>query len=77
MPLPQKTARPWAAAATRSTQGPQARRAAGLMQADMAAKLRRPQSFVSTCESGERRMNVVELIEVNRLYGKELTFFVR
>ncbi|MGD0265861.1 MAG: helix-turn-helix transcriptional regulator [Candidatus Methylomirabilota bacterium] len=55
----------------------EARREAGLTQAVVAAKLHRPQSFVSKCESGERRVDVVELIEFARLYGKELTFFVR
>jgi len=55
----------------------EARHAAGLIQADVAARLRRPQSFVSKCESGERRVDVVELAEFARLYGKELGFFVR
>ena len=55
----------------------EARLAAGLTQVEVAAKLHRPQSFVSKCESGERRVDVGELIEFARLYGKELTFFVR
>lgn len=44
---------------------------------EVAAKLHRPQSFVSKCESGERRVDVVELTEFARLYGKELSYFVR
>ncbi len=55
----------------------EARRAAGLTQAEVAVKLRRPQSFVSKCESGERRVDMVELQEFAQLYRKELTFFVR
>ncbi len=55
----------------------EARRAAGLTQAEVAAKLRRPQSFVSKCESGERRVDMVELQEMAQLYKKDLTFFVR
>ncbi len=55
----------------------EARLAAGLTQEDVAAELRRPQSFVSKCESGERRVDVVELQEFAQLYKKELTFFVR
>jgi transcriptional regulator with XRE-family HTH domain len=54
----------------------QARRDAGLTQVDVARELRRPQSFVSKCESGERRVDVVELEELARLYDKPLDFFV-
>jgi hypothetical protein len=42
----------------------------------VARSLRRPQSFVSKCESGERRVDVVELQDFARLYGKPLDFFV-
>ncbi len=55
----------------------EARQAAGLTQVEVAKRLRRPQSYVSKCESGERRVDVVELTEFARLYGKELEFFVR
>ena len=34
------------------------------MQADVAGRLGRPQSFVSKYESGERRLDVVEFLEV-------------
>ena len=54
----------------------EARLAAGLTQMQVAAKLRRPQSFVSKCESGERRVDVVELTEFARLYRKDLNFFI-
>ncbi len=55
----------------------QARQQAGLTQAEVAAALRRPQSFVSKCESGERRLDVVELEELARLYRKPIAFFLR
>ena len=55
----------------------EARLAAGLTQVQVSTKLRRPQSFVSKCESGERRVDVVELQEFASLYRKDLTFFVR
>ena len=55
-----------------------ARLQAGLTQADVAARLRRPQSFVSKCESGERRIDdVIELDELAKLYGKPIAFFLR
>lgn len=55
----------------------QARLDAGLTQADVAAALRRPQSFVSKCESGERRVDVIELQDLARLYRKALAYFLR
>ena len=54
----------------------EARHQAGLTQWEVARKMGRPQSFVSKCESGERRIDVVELWEFARLYGKPLTYFV-
>ena len=36
----------------------------GLRQVDLATKLGRPQSFVSKYESGERRLDVLELNEI-------------
>lgn len=54
----------------------QARSEAGLTQAGVARALRKPQSFVSKCESGERRVDVIELEDFARLYRKPLTFFL-
>jgi transcriptional regulator with XRE-family HTH domain len=36
----------------------------GLRQVDLAQKLRRPQSFVSKYESGERRLDLLEINEI-------------
>ncbi len=55
----------------------QAREEAGLSQRQAAAKLHRLQSYVSKCETGERRVDVVELVEFAYLYHKDLAFFVR
>jgi transcriptional regulator with XRE-family HTH domain len=54
----------------------QAREAIGMRQVDVAQALGRPQSFVSKCESGERRVDVIELAEFARLYGQPLEFFL-
>jgi transcriptional regulator with XRE-family HTH domain len=35
-----------------------------------------PQSRLSRMESGERRIDAIELAELARLYGKPLSFFV-
>lgn len=42
----------------------EARLASGLTQAGLAERLHRPQSYVSKYESGERRLDVVEFLEV-------------
>ncbi len=42
------------------------RKAKGFTQAEVAKKLRRPQSFVAKYEGGERRLDVVEFIEVTQ-----------
>lgn len=53
-----------------------ARREAGLTQAQVARALRKPQSFVSKCESGERRVDVIELDEYAKIYRRPITYFV-
>lgn len=54
----------------------QARLEAGLTQSEVADALRKPQSFVSKCETGERRVDVVELQILAELYGVSLAYFV-
>lgn len=41
-----------------------ARKKAGLTQAEVAERLGRPQSFVAKYEGGERRLDVVEFVQV-------------
>jgi ribosome-binding protein aMBF1 (putative translation factor) len=43
------------------------RNQAGLSQRDLAARLKRPHSFVGRIEAGERRVDVVEFIEIARV----------
>lgn len=54
----------------------QIRTEAGLRQVDLAAKLGQPQSFVSKCESGERRLDLLELEQVCICCGITLADFV-
>ncbi len=44
----------------------EARDQAGLSQVQLAERLGRPQSFISKYESGERRLDVAEFIEICR-----------
>ena len=53
------------------------REAAGLRQVDLAARLKRPQSFVSKYESGEKTLDFLEVREVCRALGVPLADFVR
>jgi len=53
-----------------------ARTEAGMTQMEVAEAFGKPQSFVSKVESGERRVDVVELDEFAALYNKDLSFFL-
>ena len=48
-----------------------ARKAAELTQDEVADELGRPQSFVSKVESGERRIDLVELLELAEALGAD------
>ena len=55
----------------------QARADAGLSQVELAARLGKPQSFVSKYESGERRLDLVELQQICMAVGIDLIKFVK
>jgi transcriptional regulator with XRE-family HTH domain len=55
----------------------QVRIEAGLRQVDLAKKLRQPQSFISKYESGERRLDLLELHQVCNAVGISLREFVK
>jgi transcriptional regulator with XRE-family HTH domain len=50
---------------------------AGLTQEQVASRLHQTQSFVSKCERGERRIDLVELREFCRALGIPFTKFVK
>jgi transcriptional regulator with XRE-family HTH domain len=52
------------------------RQRAGLNQVELAAMLGRTQSFISKCERGERRIDVVELRSFCKAFGVSLRQFV-
>lgn len=49
-----------------------ARKSSGLTQVELAHKLKRPQSFVSKYERGERRLDVVEFLDVARVLNLDV-----
>ena len=51
--------------------------AKGLLQSDVADKLRKPQSFVSKYERGERRLDFPEFIEVADVLEINVSDFIR
>ena len=54
-----------------------ARRDRGFTQASLAQQLRRPQSFVSKFERGERRLDVVEFLEITDALGLDAPRLLR
>jgi transcriptional regulator with XRE-family HTH domain len=53
-----------------------ARKESGLKQIDVALKLGKPQSYVSKIEKGERRLDIVELKKIAKIYNKNITYFI-
>ncbi|ABS63430.1 MULTISPECIES: helix-turn-helix transcriptional regulator [Alphaproteobacteria] len=47
------------------------RKAKGLTQADVAARLKRTQSFVAKYEGGERRLDIIEFVDVVQALGDD------
>ncbi len=48
-----------------------------LRQIDLAEKLGTPQSFISKIESGERRVDLIELSEICRILNISIVDFVK
>jgi transcriptional regulator with XRE-family HTH domain len=55
----------------------EARKASGLSQQEVADRLGRPQTYVSKCELGTRRMDVVEFLEIAEVIGFDPIAFLR
>ncbi|MFA5410742.1 MAG: helix-turn-helix transcriptional regulator [Candidatus Omnitrophota bacterium] len=54
-----------------------ARRLAKLKQKDVAKKLNRTQSYISKIESGQSRLDIIQLKEIAKVYKKRLDFFIK
>lgn len=54
-----------------------ARLETGLSQEEVAKKLNKTQSYISKIESGQRRIDIVQLKELSKIYKRELNFFVK
>lgn len=54
-----------------------ARQETGLTQVEVAKKLKRPQSHISNVESGQQRVDVVELQFFAKIYDKDINYFIK
>ena len=54
----------------------QAREESGLRQIDVAKQLKRPQSYISRIESGEYRLDILELKLLAKIYAKNIEWFL-
>lgn len=48
------------------------RKASGLTQTDVAERLGRHQPFIANIENGERRVDIIELIEIAEIIGLDV-----
>jgi transcriptional regulator with XRE-family HTH domain len=53
-----------------------AREEAGMTQRDVSARMERAHSFLSKCETGERSVEVFELIQLAQIYAKPPQYFL-
>lgn len=53
-----------------------ARHNAGLDQGAVAKLLNKTQSYISKIESGQRKIDVIQLKKIAKIYKKDLNFFV-
>jgi len=53
-----------------------AREEAGLNQRQVGERLGFSHSFLSKCETGERRIDIMELLQLAKVYGKRPQYFL-
>jgi transcriptional regulator with XRE-family HTH domain len=54
----------------------EARESLGMTQSEISTKLQKPQSYISKIERGERRIDIVELAKVAKLYKRSVEWFL-
>ncbi len=54
-----------------------ARLDAGLTQIEAGKKLKKPQSYLSKIERGERKIEAVELADFAKVYNKPVEYFIK
>ena len=54
-----------------------AREESGMSQREVCAKMSMPHSFLSKCETGDRRIDIMEFLQLAKLYNKPLSFFTQ
>jgi len=54
-----------------------AREDAGLSQEEVAKVLNTTQSYVSKLESGQRKIDIVQLKKFTKIYKKDISFFLK
>lgn len=52
-----------------------ARLESGLKQIEVAKMLKRPQSYIARVESGEYRLDILEVKRFAKIYNKDIKFF--
>lgn len=55
----------------------QAREEAGLSQREASRLLDKAKTYVNKCETKERRVDIIELMEFAGIYNKKLEYFVQ
>ena len=53
-----------------------ARLSAGLTQVQVCEKLKKPQSYLSKIEAGERRIDILEIKRIAQIYRKSVSYFL-
>jgi transcriptional regulator with XRE-family HTH domain len=54
-----------------------ARLEVGLTQIQASKKLKKPQSYLSKIERGERKIEAIELGDFAKIYNKDINYFIK